>query len=176
MTALVVVGGSLGSARALQVVLGSLSSSITQPLAVVLHRHPQSGGHLLEGLRRATSLTVTEVEDKQPLGPGVFVAPADYHLLVEPGWFSLSLDAPVCYARPSVDVLFESAARIYGADVVGVVLTGANRDGERGVSAIRARGGIVVAEDPDRAEAGEMPRAAVQAGARRCLWSGLGGT
>jgi two-component system chemotaxis response regulator CheB len=146
-------------------VLGGLDSSVTQPIAVVLHRHPSGGGQLLKGLQRSTTLEVLEVEDKQPMRSGVFLAPADYHLLVEPGWFSLSIDGPVCHARPSVDVLFESAAQAYGSRTVGVILTGSNRDGAHGVGAIRDCGGVVVAEDPDRAEASQMPRAALEAGA-----------
>jgi two-component system chemotaxis response regulator CheB len=108
---------------------------------------------------------VHEPEDKQPLQQGAFVAPADYHLLVEPGWFALSLDAPESYSRPSVDVLFASAADAYGAAVQGVVLTGSNHDGARGTASIRRQGGSVLAQAPEGAEARRMPEAAITAGA-----------
>jgi two-component system chemotaxis response regulator CheB len=115
-------------------------------------------------LRRRTNLKVVDAEDKQWIKPGhVYLAPANYHLLVERGAFSLSVDDAVSYSRPSIDVLFESAADAYGASVAAVVLTGANSDGARGVKAIKKRGGFVVVQDPKTAEAPSMPTAAIAA-------------
>jgi two-component system chemotaxis response regulator CheB len=107
---------------------------------------------------------VVEVEDKDLIAPGrVYLAPPDYHLLVEPGSFALSVDERVQYARPSIDVLFESAADAYGERVIGVVLTGANADGAAGLARIAKRGGAAIVQDPETAEAREMPAAALAA-------------
>jgi len=158
-----------GGVRALSVVLSALDSSYSIPIAVVLHRHCLSRDMVQEQLGGSVRLAVREAEDKQPLESGIFVAPADYHLLVERGWFALSLDAPESPARPSVDVLFESAADAYGASVQGVVLTGTNQDGARGTAAIRQHGGHVLAQNPADAVAKPMPQAAIAAGADMIL-------
>ena len=163
--AIILVGASMGGVRALETVLPALDQDFPIPVALVLHRHPHSGDVLVKQIQRNTQLTVCEPEDKQPLVPGVFVAPADYHLLLEDGWFGLSVDPPENHARPSVDVLFESAAHVDGSRVLGVVLTGANRDGARGTALIRGRGGSVIVQDPETAEASQMPQAALAAGA-----------
>ena len=114
-------------------------------------------------LQDRTSLGVHEVEDKAPIVPGnVYVAPADYHLLIEPGHFSLSTDEPVRYSRPSIDVTFVSAADTYGAKVIGVVLTGANADGSRGLKRIVDRGGMAFVQSPATAESATMPTAAIR--------------
>jgi two-component system chemotaxis response regulator CheB len=131
---------------------------------VVQHRHKDSDRLLATLLQDRTELTVCEVEDKQPLLPGfLFIAPPDYHLLVERGHFSLSTDAPVRYSRPSIDVAFTSAADSYGPGVVGVVLTGANADGAEGLARIAERGGLAVVQSPATAESPTMPRAALEA-------------
>jgi len=132
------------------------------PIAVVQHRHRASNEGLPAYLRRDTDLKVVDAEDKQPIESGtVYLAPANYHLLVERGVFSLSVDEAVAYSRPSIDVLFESAADAYGSGVAGVILTGANEDGARGAERIKKRGGFLVAQDPATAEAPQMPRAAI---------------
>jgi two-component system chemotaxis response regulator CheB len=159
------MGASLGGMRALSIVLSELDESYPIPIAVVLHRHALSGDMVQRQLRESVRLAVREPEDKQPIERGIFVAPADYHLLVEPGWFTFSLDAPESYARPSVDALFQSAADAYGAGVQGVVLTGTNQDGALGTAAIGKQGGSVIAQEPNGAEAGAMPQAAIAAGA-----------
>jgi two-component system chemotaxis response regulator CheB len=134
-------------------------------VAVVLHRSKNGPDYLAALLQNSCPLTVKEAQDKEPLLPGqVLVAPADYHLLVEPGFCVLSTDEPVEWSRPSIDVLFESAADAHGQGVIGVILTGANADGARGVARIRQRGGLVVVQDPQTAEGGMMPEAAIQAG------------
>ncbi len=114
-------------------------------------------------LQDRTTLGVYEVEDKAPIVAGnVYVAPPDYHLLIEPGYFSLSTDEPVRYSRPSIDVTFVSAADTYGAKSVGVVLTGANADGSRGLKRIFDRGGKAFVQSPATAESPTMPTAAIR--------------
>lgn len=165
---LIVIGCSLGGMSALQIILSNLTKSFCVPIAVAQHRHKKSNEGLPAYFRRQTDLKVVDAEDKQWIEPGhVYLAPADYHLLIERngarGELSLSVDEAVRYSRPSIDVLFESAADAYKDRVIAVVLTGANDDGSRGAARIKARGGIVVAQDPEHAEAPAMPRATIQA-------------
>lgn len=167
---IVVVGTSLGGLKALQVLLAGLPKDFPLPMVIVQHRGKGSDDLLRALLKNAASLPVREAEDKEQIVPGVvYLAPADYHLLVEAGDFMLSTDAPVEFARPSVDVLFESAADAYGAGVIGVVLTGANADGARGAAAIKRRGGLVLVQDPVTAEAAAMPEAASAVGCDHIL-------
>jgi len=162
---LVVVGVSMGGLRALQAVLGGLPADFPIPIAVVQHRHRHSDDAFLAVLQPHTQLPLVEPDDKEPMrGKTVFIAPADYHLLAARGWFELCADEPVRFARPSVDVLFESAVDSYGAGVVAVVLTGANADGAAGARRIREAGGTVVAQDSSTAEAPQMPGAVIEAG------------
>ena len=166
---LIVVGGSWGGMRAVGSVLEALPAGYELPIAVALHRPAGSGDELLEQmLARSTALAVVAAQDKEPLLPGhVYVAPSDYHLIVEPGHLALSTDEVVQFARPSIDVLFETAAASYGQRAVGVLLTGVNEDGAAGLERIAAAGGFTVAEDPATAERAEMPAAAVARGAAR---------
>jgi two-component system chemotaxis response regulator CheB len=160
---MIVIGGSLGSMAALRLIVQDLPASFSLPIAVALHRHRESDDALVDLLQRELALTVREVLDKDPLLAGhVHVAPCDYHLLVEPMYFSLSTDDPVQFARPSIDVLFESAADTFGSRAIGVILTGANRDGARGAAEIRRRGGTLIVQDPATAESKIMPRAALE--------------
>jgi two-component system chemotaxis response regulator CheB len=162
---LVVVGCSLGGMRALQTLLGGLPKNFPLPVAIVQHRHRASAEGLPAFLRKHSNLPVVDVDDKLWVRAGsVYLAPADYHLLVERGEFTLSVDDAVSYSRPSIDVLFESAADAYATGVIGVVLTGANSDGARGVTRIKSRGGHVIAQDPANAEAPAMPQAAIDTG------------
>lgn len=148
--------------RALQTILSALPKDFVTPIAVTQHRHKASNEGLPAYFRRQTHLCVVDVEDKQWIKPNcIYFAPADYHLLVERGEFSLSVDAAVAFSRPSIDVMFESAADAYRDRVVAVILTGSNADGARGAARIKRRGGFVVAQDPETAEAPEMPRAAI---------------
>jgi len=160
--ALVVVGTSTGGLHALTRLLGALPASYRLPILIVQHRSKDSDERLT-GLLRATShLPVREPEDKEPIrSPGVYLGPPDYHLLVEPDSIALSTEGPVAYSRPSIDVLFESAAYSYGSGVIGVLLTGANQDGTRGLQAIKSRGGYVIVQDPESAESGYMPKHAM---------------
>jgi two-component system chemotaxis response regulator CheB len=163
---IIVIGGSKGGIRALQSILALLPAAFPLPVAVVLHRMPMAGDRLAALLQESSLLPVREPEDKEKIETGrVYIAPADYHLLVEKGAFVLSVDEPVCYSRPSIDVLFESAADAYGAGVLAALLTGANEDGARGMAAVKRGGGETLVQDPETAEAPEMPRAAIAAGA-----------
>jgi two-component system chemotaxis response regulator CheB len=167
MTELIVIGTSLGGLAALSEVLACLPRHFTCPVAIVQHRAAAAADGVLAALLQArTFLPVVEPDDKVPIRRGhIYLAPADYHLLVETdGTLSLSTDPPVHCARPSIDVLFESAAHVFGEALTAVVLTGASTDGADGVTAVRERGGYVVAQDPSTAESGVMPRAAIAAG------------
>ena len=164
---LIVVGASWGGLHAVSRLLEQLPEDLTAPLAVAQHRSATSRpGGLEELLQDHTSWPVCEGRDKLPIERRhVYVAPPDYHLLVEEDGFALSVDERVRHARPSIDVLFESAADVYGERLIAVVLTGANDDGADGVRAVKARGGTTVAQDPGEAERFEMPAAAIATGA-----------
>ena len=157
---IVVIGTSTGGLHALEIVLPGLSADFPLPVAIVQHRSVDSGDMLCSILRRYSLLPVHEPTDKEEVLPGhVYIAPPDYHLLVEEKAFALSTEGPVRYARPSIDVLFESAADEYGAGVIGIVMTGASSDGAWGMTRIKARGGITVIQDPRTAECSVMPLA-----------------
>jgi two-component system chemotaxis response regulator CheB len=165
---LIVIGCSLGGLHALKVILTSLTREFCVPIVVAQHRHRRSSEALPAYFRRQTDLKVVDAEDKQWIQPGhVYLAPADYHLFVERngsrGELSLSVDEAVRHSRPSIDVLFESAAEAYGDRLIGIVLTGANDDGARGAARIKAHGGVVIAQDPATAEAPAMPRGTIDA-------------
>ena len=166
---LVVLGASWGGMRAVASVLEALPADFDLPIVVVQHRSGASGDEMLEHvLARRSKVEVVAATDKEPLVPGrVYVAPPDYHVIVEPGHLALSTDDLVQFARPSIDVLFESAADAYGERVIGVILTGANEDGAAGLAKIASAGGFTVVEDPATAERAEMPAAAVARGAAR---------
>ena len=164
---LIAVGASWGGLRAVGDLLAGLPEDFAPAVVVAQHRSPDSApGGLEQALGRRTALRVCEPSDKDPIEGGrVYVAAPDYHLMVEPGHFELSVDAPVTFSRPSIDVLFESVADAYGDRAVGVVLTGASSDGARGLLRMRAAGALTFVQDPDEAERREMPDAAVRAGA-----------
>jgi two-component system chemotaxis response regulator CheB len=160
----VVVGTSWGGLAALSTLLHGLPGNFNLPIVVVQHRGRDSERLLTELLQDATDLNVCEIEDKEPLTAGtVHLAPANYHVLIEEGHLSLSTDDLVRYSRPSIDVMFMSAADTYGARAIGVVLTGANEDGSRGLAQIARRGGVALVQDPKTAEIPIMPVAAIKA-------------
>jgi two-component system chemotaxis response regulator CheB len=160
---LIVIGCSMGGMHALQTIFSELPADFPVPIAVAQHRHRKSNEGLPAYLRKLSKLPVVDVDDKEWIRPGkIYLAPADYHLLVERGEFSLSVDAAVAYSRPSIDVLFQSAADAYGDHLVGIILTGANADGANGAESIRARNGFLIVQDPADAEAPAMPEAAIQ--------------
>lgn len=160
----VVIGCSMGGMHALQTILAALPDDYELPLLIVQHRFRTSDEALPSFFRRSSHLKVVDASDKQPIRKGtVYLAPANYHLLVEEGQLSLSTEGAVAYSRPSVDVLFESAADAYGEGVIAVVLTGANSDGARGAARVKERGGLLVVQDPATAESPAMPSAAIAA-------------
>jgi two-component system, chemotaxis family, protein-glutamate methylesterase/glutaminase len=161
---LIVIGCSMGGMAALQTIFAVLPADFPLPIAVVQHRYKTSNEGLPAFFRRHTRVDVVDSTDKEWIKPGtVYLAPANYHLLVERGELSLSVDEAVAYSRPSIDVLFESAALAYGPAVIGVVLTGANADGAKGAARIKSRGGFIVVQDPATAESPAMPQAAIDA-------------
>jgi two-component system chemotaxis response regulator CheB len=154
----------------MQVLLPGLAENFPWPVVVVQHRSREPGSELCKYLRRCCHRDIVEPEDKEPImGGNIYLAPRDYHLLIERGNFALSTEAPVYFARPSIDVLFESAADAYGGGIVAVVLTGANGDGARGVARVKAAGGVAVVQEPATARAPEMPRAAIEAARVDCV-------
>lgn len=161
----IVVGVSAGGMEALCTILPSLPANFSCPVIIVQHMHPESGGYLPTILNKKCQTTVKEADEKEQIGPGViYIAPPNYHLLIEKDrTFSLSLEEPVNFSRPSIDVLFESAADAYRERLVGVILTGANKDGSRGLKRIKEMGGLAIVQDPLTAEIDSMPRAAISA-------------
>jgi two-component system chemotaxis response regulator CheB len=144
--------------------LGGLPKDFPIPIVVVQHRSKDSDRLLVQLLQDATPLNVCEVEDKDSLCAGtVHIAPANYHILIEPGHASLTTDEAVRFSRPSIDVMFSSAADAYGPEAIGVVLTGANEDGASGLAHIVKRGGLALIQDPKTAEIPIMPDAAIRA-------------
>jgi two-component system chemotaxis response regulator CheB len=160
----VAIGTSWGGLAALTKLLGALPTDFKIPVVVVQHRSKDSERLLVHLLQDATELKVCEIEDKDPLTPGtVHVAPANYHVLIEEGYASLTIEEPVRFSRPSIDVMFSSVADTYGSAAIGVVLTGANEDGARGLAHIVKRGGLALVQDPKTAEIPIMPEAAIRA-------------
>lgn len=210
---LVVIGASLGGIQALSRLLSELPKGFPLPILIVQHRHKSSDNALSTFLQESCQLSVVEAEDKETIKPGwVYIAPADYHLLIEANpeteterdnkerrlykanghreslsanlgslksphpstlapspWkccaagIALSTEAPVCYARPSIDVLFESAADACGKKVIGIILTGASSDGTQGLAKIKAKGGLTIVQEPNNAESRTMPASAIAA-------------
>jgi two-component system chemotaxis response regulator CheB len=161
---IVVIGVSTGGLYAIETLLGGLPADFALPMIVVQHRSVDSeGGPLRSLLQSHTALRVREPSDKEAIRGGtVYIAPADYHLLVEPGAFALSTEGPVSYARPSIDVLFLSAVDAYAGRVIGIILTGANQDGAQGAAYLKAHGGFLIVQEPATAESAAMPRAALE--------------
>ncbi len=155
----------MGGVEALRVLLGGLPGDFPLPVLIVHHTATDSGSELATLLDRHCALNVREADEEEKITPGTaYVAPPNYHMLVErDGTLALSVDLPVNYARPSVDVLFESAADVFGPGLIGVILTGAGSDGARGLKTIKDRGGLAIVQDPADAEADSMPRSALAA-------------
>ena len=161
---LIVIGTSWGGLQAIEILLSGLPKDFPLAIAIAQHRQRNAGDLLCDLLQRHSVLPVLEVEDKVAIAPGyVYLAPADYHLLVEPGNFALSIEAPVLYSRPSIDLLFESAADAYTDRAIGVILTGANKDGSQGLATLKRRGGLAIVQEPSEAESSSMPTAAIAA-------------
>ena len=163
----IVVGVSAGGMTALGKLVSVLPEGFPHILMVVQHLYPQNESMICQYLGKRCPLMVREATDKEAIVPGVvYTAPANYHLLVEKDQtFSLSVDEKVNYSRPSIDVLFESAARIWQTRLIGIILTGANNDGALGMKEIKRFGGLTMAQDPATAEFSVMPQAAIDTGA-----------
>lgn len=162
-----VIGASAGGVEALSLLLTALPATLSFPVFIVLHM-PRDRPSLLAPLfGPRCAVPIREAEDKEPVVPGtVYFAPPDYHLLLDAGpVLALSVDDPVNYSRPSIDVLFESASDLYGTRLAGMILTGANEDGATGLAAVRDAGGVTIVQDPDTAFAATMPAAALRRGA-----------
>lgn len=160
----IVIGGSAGAIKALTTLLSYFPTGYSLPVIVVLHLHPQQDRYFLQHFNKGCALTVKEADEKENIQGGyVYFAPPNYHLLIETDQtFSLSTEAKVNYSRPSIDVLFESAASVYGPRLAAVLLTGANNDGAEGLRLIKEKGGLVIIQDPQSAESSYMPEAALQ--------------
>jgi two-component system, chemotaxis family, protein-glutamate methylesterase/glutaminase len=159
----VVVGTSAGGVEALSALLPALPATTRAAVLVVLHLPREGKSLLVEIFAPKCALAVREARDKEPIEPGtIYFAPPDYHLLVDKGpRVTLSIDDLVNYSRPSIDVLFESAADVYGDRLMGIVLTGGNEDGAAGLLAVQRAGGVTVVQDPVGAQMPVMPRAAI---------------
>ncbi|MBU1262567.1 chemotaxis protein CheB [bacterium] len=188
---IIVIGASKGGLQALKTVLSALPAEFPLPVVVSQHREKEADESLSQLLQKVSALTVVEAEDKQPILPGqIYLAPGNYHLLIEADsrqsavsskqeksplppascllptshcHFALSTAEPVEYSRPSIDMLFESAAEVYGEGVIAVILTGMNKDGAQGLAAVKQAGGMAIVQDPRTAEASSMPKAAIAA-------------
>jgi two-component system chemotaxis response regulator CheB len=161
----IVVGVSAGAVEALTKILPELPANFAQPMMIVVHQPPDKQSVLADVLQNKCRIAVKEAEDKEDIEPGhIYLAPPDYHLLVESDRrLSLSSEEQVHYSRPSIDVLFESAADVYGANLTGIILTGANSDGAAGLAAVVRCGGRALVQRPELAYASTMPRAALAA-------------
>lgn len=160
----VVIGASAGAVETLSAILPGLPTGFSMPVVVVVHLPSDRRSAMAELFAAKCRLPVEEANDKQPIiGGTIYFAPPDYHLLIEPNrHFSLSVDEPVMFSRPSIDVLFESAADAYGPQGVGIILTGANSDGAKGLKAIVDAGGTGIVQDPLNAQASAMPESALR--------------
>lgn len=161
----VALAGSAGAPEVLRTVLSGLSPCFALPVVVVVHMHPSDQGLLAANLGRISPIPVVEAQDKMLVRPGrIHVAPADYHLLVErSGALALSVDEPVRWSRPSIDVFLGSAAVAWGPRLLAVLLSGANEDGAAGLAAVSRAGGLAVAQAPETADFPRMPAAGMAA-------------
>ena len=159
----IAIGASWGGLQAVTTLLEGIPDELDQAIVVAQHRSPESSRGMLESLlQRHITRPVREPGDKEAIDPGhVYVAPPDYHLLVDERHFALSVDARVQHARPSIDVLFVSVAQAYRDRAIGIVLTGSNEDGAAGLAAIKQNGGVSIVQDPQTAEKRTMPDAAI---------------
>lgn len=164
----VILGGSAGASQPLRDILAGLGPHFPAPVVIVQHMHERAGGMLADNLDSVLALPVLEVMDKMPALPGrVHVAPPDYHLLVERrGTFALSVEEPVLWSRPSIDVFFEGAAKVWGRGLAAILLSGANEDGTAGLAAVHRAGGTTIVQDPSTAQFPRMPSAALDAGVK----------
>jgi two-component system chemotaxis response regulator CheB len=168
----VVIGGSAGSFDILRMIIGSLPQSLSCPVIIVIHLPAHSSG-LADLFSNETSLRVKQAEDKEPIEPAtIYIAPPSYHLLIESHRaFALSVDPPVHYSRPAIDVLFESARDVYGPHLIGMLLSGASDDGAAGLQEIHLAGGITIVQAPSSADSTTMPAAALSLFEPTHIWT-----
>lgn len=161
----VVIGASAGGIHAIKAIIMALPGNFRLPVIIVQHLSPFSDSYWITMMNGMSQLVVKEADEKEKIVKGnIYIAPPNYHLLIERDeTFSLTVDPKVNYARPSIDVLFESAADAYGNQLIGVILTGANSDGANGLRRIKECGGLTMAQDPDTAESATMPASAIAA-------------
>lgn len=163
MYQVIVLGVSAGGINALREIFMNLNDEFSTPVLIVQHLHHHSDNYLANYLNKLTRLSVKEADEKEMIQSNtVYLAPANYHLIVEEDkTLSLSTEDRVNYSRPSIDVLFESAAEVYGSHLIGIILTGANSDGTNGMIRIKEKGGLLIAQDPATAEVSTMPLSAI---------------
>jgi two-component system chemotaxis response regulator CheB len=162
----IVIGCSAGGVEALAELLPALPVTFRPSVFIVLHLPRERPSLLVEIFEKRCARPVREADDKEPIEPGtIYFAPPDYHMLVEKdGQIALSADEPVHFSRPSIDVLFESAADVYGERLLGIILTGGNEDGAAGLQAVHRAGGVTVVQQPDSAKVPLMVVSALQRG------------
>ncbi len=160
----VVIGASAGGMETLSSILTRLPSNFAVPILIVQHLSPESDGYMAKYLNEKSDIIVKEADDKEKIVPGtVYIAPPNYHLLIEKDeTLSFTVENKVNYARPSIDVLFETAADLYQDTLIGIILTGANSDGSKGLKKIKEMGGLAIVQDPDTALVKSMPKAAIK--------------
>ena len=161
----IVLGVSLGGLNAMKVIFSLLPKDFSTPIIIVQHISARSDNQWIKLINNRNELHIKEADEKEKIENGtIYVAPPNYHLLIEPSkTFSLSIDERVNFARPSIDVLFESAAEVYKNKLIGVVLTGSNNDGTNGMKRIKRYGGLTIVQDPATAESGAMPASVIAA-------------
>lgn len=161
----IVIGASAGGLKALKTILRELPLDFAFSVIIAAHRHSDSDDYLEQYLNRECEIHVKQADEKEEISSGVvYIAPPNYHLLIEDdNTFSISVEEAVNYARPSIDVLFESAAYVYGLELIGVILTGANNDGSQGLKKVKEMGGLTIVQSPETSEYKSMPRAAIAA-------------
>jgi two-component system chemotaxis response regulator CheB len=159
----VVIGASTGGTKALRQVLKALSSDFPLPIFIVQHLHPLQDKATIAKFHENCSIPIKEAEEKESIQPGqVYIAPPNYHLLIEDDYtLTLSVDPRVNFARPSIDVLFESAVDVYGGNLIGIILSGANDDGALGLQYVSSMGGLTIVQNPTTAVSSSMPLAAI---------------
>lgn len=159
----VVIGVSSGGMKALKAIFSALPGDLNIAIMIVQHLSPRSDKEWIRLLNAQSNLNIKEADEKEKIEKGnVYIAPPNYHLLVEKNkTFSLTIDERVNFARPSIDVLFESAADAYRNKLIGMILTGSNHDGTKGMKQIKKNGGLTIAQDPESAESATMPAAVI---------------
>ncbi len=161
----IVIGVSSGGMNALKIISSTLPVHFNLPIIIVQHLSAHSDSHWIKLLNEKSRLNVKEADEKEKIEKGnIYIAPPNYHLLIEKDkTFSLTIDERVNFARPSIDVLFESAAEAYKNKLIGIVLTGSNSDGTKGIKRIKDCGGLAIIQDPNTADSEYMPKSAIAA-------------